>query len=384
MSTSLPEPENAAPTGPVKEEQGRKSSRDIDQHKSRPWTQPSRSSSTSLLTQTLATTYEADESAVAGTSKIPHLRNSSGLQSHLPLEEEQQDNGMNTGDSTQTLAGEMATMTTVSAGELRRDDMMSIGSASPTSQFNLHDLNAVTGHLPNHRTFLKNAGGRGISLERTEKEKRVHDRPNSLYSMNAGDTGMSQSRIPLHPTSPDSISNNPPTEGVRAEYRSWREPRPSITAEKTWSIGAQGGDSGLGGQVERSITDALAGVEPSNRSRKSSHSLRFFKEGLPEDRSRKRDSVIRGRSNDHFPSQNHAKQDNGKAQTGSDFPGRKPIEIGTLGHSSADIGSPPHPPLQQEEPTSKYRLDPAMNPTEGLAPVENYFDATHTIEMISQ
>jgi len=383
MSTSLPEPENAASTGPVRGEQGRKSSRDTDQHKSRPWTQPPRSSSTSLLTQALATTYEADESAFADTGKIPHLRDSPGSQSHRPLEDEQQDNGMTTGDSTQMLAGEMATMTTVSAGELPRDDMMSIGSASPTSQFSLRDLNAVTGHLANHRTFLKNAGGRGISLERTEKEKRVQDRPNSLYSINAGDTGMSQSGRPLRPTSPDSISNNPPTEGVRAEYRSWREPRPSITAEKTWSIGAQGDDSGLGGQVERSITDALAGVEPSNRSRKSSHSLRFFKEGLPEDRSRKRDSVIRGRSHDQFPSQNQGRQDNGRAQTGSDSHARKPTEIGTLGSSSMEIRSPPHSPLQQEDPTSKHKLDPAQNPTEGLAPAEDYFDATHTIEVIS-
>ncbi|KAE9380632.1 SAICAR synthase-like protein [Stipitochalara longipes BDJ] len=383
MSTSLPEPENAAPTGPVREEQGHKSTRDSDQHKSRPWTQPPRSSSTSLLTQALATTYETDEPAVADTSKVPHSRDSLRTQLHLPLEQQQQDNGMNTGDNTQALTGEMATMTTVSAGELRRDDMMSTASTSPTSQFTLHDLNTVTGHLANHRMFLKNAGGRGTSLERTEKEKRVQDRPSSLYSINTGDTGMSRSGAPLHPTSPDSISNNPPTEGVRAEYRSWRDPRPSITAEKTWSIGAQGGDSGHGGQVERSITDALARVEPSNRSRKSSHSLRFFKEGLPEDRSRKRDSVVRGRSNEHFPSQNQARQDSGKTQTGSDSQSQKSTEIGTLSSSSMRIGSPLHSPVQQEEPTSKHKLDPAMNPTEGLAPAEDYFDSSHTIEMIS-
>jgi inositol-hexakisphosphate kinase len=384
MSTSLPEPENAAPTGPVREEQGHKSSRDADQHKSRPWTQPPRTSSTSLLTQALATTYEADESPFADTSKIPHPRDSLGTQSHLPLEEDQQDNGMNIGSSTQKLAGEVATMATVSAGDLRRDDMMSITPiTSPASQFNLHDLNAVTGHLANHRTFLNNAGGRGTSLERTEKEKRIQDRPNNLYSINAGDTGMAPSGRPLHPTSPDSISNNPPTEGVRAEYRSWRDPRPSITAEKTWSIGAQGGNSGNGGQVEKSITDALAGVEPSNRSRKSSHSLRFFKEGLPEDGARKRDNMARGRSNEHFPSQSQTKQDNGKAQTRSDSYTRKSTEVGTLGSSSMVIGSPLHSPLKQEEPMSLQKLDPAMNLTEGLAPAEDYFDASHTIEVIS-
>jgi inositol-hexakisphosphate 5-kinase len=288
---------------------------------------------------------------------------------------------MNTTDSMQTLAHKMATMTTVSAGELRRDDMMAIASTSPTSQFSLHDLNAVNGHLTNHRTFLKNAGGRGTSLERTEKEKRIQDRPKSLYSINAGDTGMAQPAGPLRPTSSDSISNNHPTEGVRAEYRSWREPRPSITAEKTWSIGAQGGDGSHGGQVERSITDALAGVEPSNRSRKSSHSLRFFKEGLPEERVRKRDSVVRGRSNDHFPLHSQFRQDPEKNQTGSEPPPRKSTRA--LSSSSFGKGSPLHSPAEQEKPMTKHKLDSAMNLTEGLAPAEDYFDASHTIETIS-
>jgi hypothetical protein len=257
--------------------------------------------------------------------------------------------------------------------------MMDMASTSPTTQFTLHDMKLVSGHLTNHRTLLKKAGGRGTSLERTEKEKRVQDHPKSLYSINAGDTGMTQLAGP--PTSSGSISNNHPTEGVRAEYRSWRDPRPSITAEKTWSIGAQDGDGSHGGQVEKSITDALAGVEPSNRSRKSSHSLRFFKEGLPEDRIRKRDSIVRGLSNDHFT---YHKPDTGRNQTVSESHLRKPAEIQTLGGSSTGKGSPLHSPLEQEKSTSKHKLDPAMNPTEGLAPAEDYFDASHTIETISK
>ncbi|KAK7414653.1 inositol polyphosphate kinase kcs1 [Neonectria punicea] len=60
--------------------------------------------------------------------------------------------------------------------------------------------------------------------------------------------------------------------------------------EKIWSIGSGEGD-GEDGLVEKSVTEAMAGVEPSTRSRKSSYSLRFFKEGLPaEDKVRRKDS----------------------------------------------------------------------------------------------
>jgi hypothetical protein len=42
--------------------------------------------------------------------------------------------------------------------------------------------------------------------------------------------------------------------------------------------------------VEKSITEVLAGVEPNARSRKASHSLRFFKEGLPEEKTRRKET----------------------------------------------------------------------------------------------
>lgn len=55
---------------------------------------------------------------------------------------------------------------------------------------------------------------------------------------------------------------------------------PEVT-EKVWSIEA-GEGSDDGGQVEKSVAEAMAGGEQHDaRSRKSSYSLRFFKEGLP-------------------------------------------------------------------------------------------------------
>lgn len=64
---------------------------------------------------------------------------------------------------------------------------------------------------------------------------------------------------------------------------------PEVT-EKVWSIGA-GEGSDEDGLVEKSVAEAMAGVEPNARSRKASYSLRFFKEGLPhEDKPRRKDT----------------------------------------------------------------------------------------------
>jgi hypothetical protein len=59
--------------------------------------------------------------------------------------------------------------------------------------------------------------------------------------------------------------------------------------EKAWSIGAGDSANSQDGQVEKSISEVLAGVEHNTRSRKASHSLRFFKEGLPEEKGRRKD-----------------------------------------------------------------------------------------------
>ncbi|KAG6010952.1 hypothetical protein E4U21_002622 [Claviceps maximensis] len=61
---------------------------------------------------------------------------------------------------------------------------------------------------------------------------------------------------------------------------------------KIWSIGS-GDIDAENGLVEKSVAEAMAGVEPNARSRKASYSLRFFKEGLPpEEKSRRKDSKI--------------------------------------------------------------------------------------------
>jgi inositol-hexakisphosphate 5-kinase len=64
--------------------------------------------------------------------------------------------------------------------------------------------------------------------------------------------------------------------------------RLSMGPEKIWSIGQEDAGEVGSGQVEKSVTEILSGMEHNTRSRKASHSLRFFKEGLPEEHARRR------------------------------------------------------------------------------------------------
>lgn len=168
---------------------------------------------------------------------------------------------------------------------------------STSPRIDISDMTYVNNMLNGHRDFLKQCRGRGTSLERTQKERRVQTMPLENASNNPGDTGMTRPSTPLSATDLTSKADSP-MDGVRARYRSWRDARPAMVAtEKAWSIGDDAGTGILTeGQVEKSIADALAGIEPNSRSRKASHSLRFFKEGLPEEPKKK--DKDRGRSKD--------------------------------------------------------------------------------------
>lgn len=68
------------------------------------------------------------------------------------------------------------------------------------------------------------------------------------------------------------------------------EPRYAIGPEKMWSIGSGELDDAQDGHVEKSIAKAMTKEEPNNRSRKASHTLGFFREGLPEEKVRRKGS----------------------------------------------------------------------------------------------
>ncbi|KAL8365626.1 hypothetical protein RB595_004442 [Gaeumannomyces hyphopodioides] len=101
------------------------------------------------------------------------------------------------------------------------------------------------------------------------------------------------------------------------------EHRVSMGPEKIWSIGSGERDSLRDGQVEKSVTEVLSGIEHNNRSRKASHSLRFFKEGLPEEKTKKKEPSRHGGHGrdtspqlESIPQADHVDLDEGDKQSG--------------------------------------------------------------------
>ncbi|OTB13015.1 hypothetical protein K445DRAFT_14302 [Daldinia sp. EC12] len=162
---------------------------------------------------------------------------------------------------------------------------------------------AMPGTISSTTTLIGNRDldlgiGRGRSLERTDKEiyLRLLNRPKT-HSDNVGDTAFSHA---VGTTDIAQSTGDKPEfiSDPRVQYRAWRVDRTlSMGPEKAWSIGTNDIIGHQDGQVEKSITEVLAGVEPT-RSRKASHSLRFFKEGLPEEQGRRRESKSVGHQRD--------------------------------------------------------------------------------------
>lgn len=289
MSRSPSEPENATPTPGVSAGQGLELQQDGGQSHS-PRCPPRQRSHLSLISQLLSNSHET-----GGPSELapkPHGYTQPGA---TIIQDDQDPSQIHDPTPHKHTADRKAADTTLILDGGSPHDSM----ASPISitRFNLHNINAsVIGHPDS----LCSRRGRGTSLERTQKERKLQGTPKIPLSLNPGDTGMIHIPQSHNPTTVDEISNTPPTDGVRAQYRSWRDTH-GVAAEKAWSIGEQGPGDVPEGQVEKSIAEALAGIEPNSRSRKASHSLRFFKEGLPEDKQRKRGAKDNGRSKDRSP-----------------------------------------------------------------------------------
>ncbi|KAI9054567.1 hypothetical protein LZ554_001720 [Drepanopeziza brunnea f. sp. 'monogermtubi'] len=343
-----------------------------NQNQSRPWNLPPRAQSTSLLTQALTTNYETDEQLNIPSTQSPDTY-SPPVQSSQPHNDTER-------IAMTSIEGGLSSNITANTGHiLPGDSAGDMTTASTLSSF--FDTRGVDSLLMSHRDLLNTNKARGTSLERTDKEKRVQELPKGIISSNSGDTGLSQPATPLRLPSTGSISAKPPTEGARAEYRSWRDARPAMAAEKAWSIGEHGSHNSQGGQVEKSIAEALAGVEPNNRSRKASHSLRFFKEGLPEDKSFKKDSKNRGTSKEGLIRGNSSNEMKFKSGPHS------PREGSTPHSSSPSFDNKPNPfePIMEHEAsTTSHNFSQPSNPTDGLATAEGYFDSSHNIEMVSE
>ncbi|KAL2175237.1 uncharacterized protein P884DRAFT_271522 [Thermothelomyces heterothallicus CBS 202.75] len=190
----------------------------------------------------------------------------------------------------------------------RKTAMPSSSTATSTAVappvFGRLDLAEVNSMLSGHRDFLNKTKAKVGPLESSERE-----RPARWDGYSNDKTATSaHHHTSVHPTDPPAAvhhvadAENGVVDG-RPQLRPWKtEHRVSMGPEKVWSIGA--GDEGgvQDGQVEKSISEVLAGVEHNNRSRKASHSLRFFKEGLPEEKGKRKDQRSSHSTRDRSPS----------------------------------------------------------------------------------
>ncbi|KAK0706768.1 hypothetical protein B0T26DRAFT_727964 [Lasiosphaeria miniovina] len=162
------------------------------------------------------------------------------------------------------------------------------------SMLNLGEVNSM---LNGHRDFLSKTKGRSSPLERTDREWRLQDRLSRSSTFPHDSATGSSHTSPLLTDSPLGAQDVSADEGALssdglARAVTWKpEHRVSMGPEKAWSIST--GDLATGqedGRVEKSIAEVISGGEANVRSRKASHRLGFFKEGLPEEKGKRKES----------------------------------------------------------------------------------------------
>ncbi|KAK6723075.1 hypothetical protein SNK04_001930 [Fusarium graminearum] len=166
-------------------------------------------------------------------------------------------------------------------------------AASVPSSFNHSTLATLRGAL-DHREMNGSRGKTSTSLDLERQSADSYHPPITTYTAalpnrQAQFETCSPTKIPV-PTRTEDARN------IQARPVPWGKLPPHWTSngnektEKIWSIGSAEGQE-EDGLVEKSVTEAMAGLEHNARSRKSSYSLRFFKEGLPpEDKIRRKDN----------------------------------------------------------------------------------------------
>ena len=186
---------------------------------------------------------------------------------------------------------------------------------SPSIPYNILDLGEVNSMLSGHREFLTKSKGRCTSLERTELERRAQERPSRSGALPHISACSNALVTPPFTESPSTMypggTDAPMIPEVAHDPRA-RKPdhRVSMGPEKAWSISAREVAGCEDGQVEKSITEAITGTEPNARaSRKASHSLRFFKEGNPDDKAKKKDTRLGTAQREKLPPTVEAAED---------------------------------------------------------------------------
>ena len=184
--------------------------------------------------------------------------------------------------------------------------------------------------------------------------------------------GIRNTSGPLSPRFPDSVFAVDDTNGDRVEGQTQSKSlktdhRVSLGPSQAWSIGTADPGIAQDGKVEKSITEVLSGKEPNARSRKASHSLRFFKEGLPEDTSKKREP----RSGSHLRDKFGSPAKEGPPHAGQDQDERAASEPRSTIQTDDKTSSADRPVHSRLFPTPSPEADPISESP------EDYFFVPH-------
>ncbi|KAK1239360.1 hypothetical protein MKX07_008848 [Trichoderma sp. CBMAI-0711] len=221
------------------------------------------------------------------------------------------DSALTRGDSQYTT---MATATTtITAPTIPLTSPLPVRDrAAATSSFKPEILSHANDMLLEHREFLDRTRGKASSsLDHDPKPSATphHDlhfsRSSSPEDSMTPTNGSYSSAVLSAGHSTDAGDETDSQDSRREHHIATATPEKT---EKIWSIGS-GDGSEENGLVEQSVAEAIAGVEHNARSRKSSYSLRFFKEGLPpDDKPRRKETKKHVPTIDEEPSTSAEKQ----------------------------------------------------------------------------
>lgn len=263
-------------------------------------------------------------------------------------------------------------MATSTAPLTRRYSSADSGRTPPHPPLKMLDFRQVGTMLRNHGEFLSRVNGRDTTTNAGDKFNKEQDLrwPRPFAIVSEGMSGVISGPFPEQANSQRGAAFDENTTADQSSHGRARklDHRVSLGPEKAWSIGTGESNSRQDGQVEKSITEVLAGVEPNTRSRKASHSLRFFKEGLPEEKGKRKEPRTRAHSRERpSPTAEKPKPTEirrppvAEVVSGDVQAARRPIEVPPSGTSRPTRTHPgaarsPGPPPISESPEDYFLL----------------------------
>ena len=271
--------------------------------KSRPPALASRSATSSLLTQALASargipsTGQPDPTSA---SQKPAARSHDALGDPSRQDQKKSPVGASKGGSETSDASHGDSLMPRGSPSTEMASTALTTTTAPTSEQSRGSLElAGVGSKPRGYRDAACVSEAGVKPDKLRGPREISSRTD-LPVPNASTIQLVSSPTQIEGEAADALPVSRPPRPRKMEHRL------SMGPEKAWSIGTGELDSTQDGQVEKSITEVLSGLEPNRGSRKASHSLRFFKEGLPDEKIKRRESKLAVVSREKLPTPSEA------------------------------------------------------------------------------